>query len=47
MHGDKRGHAETPQVFLSDLGARAFWRNHNHRQIVADLHALFDNIEAV
>ena len=47
VHGDQRGHAEATLVLFPHLGARAFRRHHDHRDVVADLHAFLDDIEAV
>ena len=47
VHGNQGRHAEATQVFLSYLSARALGRHHDHGEIFADLHAFFDDVEAV
>ena len=47
VHGDQRGHAETALVLLAHLGAGGLGRDHDHGQVLADLHALLDDVEAV
>mmetsp|Transcript_121195 Transcript_121195/g.376768 ORF Transcript_121195/g.376768 Transcript_121195/m.376768 type:complete len:486 (+) Transcript_121195:225-1682(+) len=47
VHGDERRHAETPLVLLADLRAGALWSHHDDSEVIADLHALLHNVEAV
>lgn len=47
VHGDERRHPEATLVFFTDLGARALRRDHDDRQILADLLTLLDDVEAV
>ena len=47
VHGDQGGHAEAAFVLLAHLGAGRLGRDHDHGQVLADLHALLDDVEAV
>src|SRR6056297_2086795 len=47
VYGNQGRYAETALVFFTDLRSRAFRRYHNDRDVVPDLHAFFNDIEAV
>ena len=47
MDGDQGRHAEAALVLLAHLGAGGFGSHHDHGQVLADLHAFFNDIEAV
>mmetsp|Transcript_29351 Transcript_29351/g.73710 ORF Transcript_29351/g.73710 Transcript_29351/m.73710 type:complete len:406 (-) Transcript_29351:85-1302(-) len=47
VHRDQCRHTEAALVLLADLRAWALRRDHNDCQVVADLHALLDDVEAV
>ena len=47
MNRRERGNAEASEVFGSDFRAGAFGGYHDYRDVLADLHAFFDDVEAV
>ena len=47
VHSDEAGHTETANVFATDFGTRALRGDHDHRDVLADFLAFFDDVEAV
>mmetsp|Transcript_3564 Transcript_3564/g.6278 ORF Transcript_3564/g.6278 Transcript_3564/m.6278 type:complete len:280 (+) Transcript_3564:503-1342(+) len=47
MHSDQSGHSKAALVLLSNLSSWALWCHHHHREVITDLHALLDNVEAM
>mmetsp|Transcript_35246 Transcript_35246/g.76044 ORF Transcript_35246/g.76044 Transcript_35246/m.76044 type:complete len:585 (+) Transcript_35246:216-1970(+) len=47
VDSDERWHSEASLVLLPDLGTRALGRHHDDGDVVADLHTLLNDVEAV
>jgi hypothetical protein len=47
VNRDQRRYAEAAFVFFAHLGAGAFRRDHDDGNVLADLHAFFNDVEAV
>ena len=47
MYRDQRRHAEAAFVFFTHFGSRAFRRDHDDGDVLADLHAFLDDVETV
>ncbi len=47
VNSDQSRYTETTLVFFTDFRTRALRCNHNHSQVRTDLHAFFNNVEAV
>ena len=47
VHGDQRWYTKAANVFGAHFRARAFRRHHHHGDVLAHLHAFFNDIEAV